>query len=697
MKKFLETLFIFLIFSNAVFANIVDELTKLNNLYKEGAITKEEFNKAKEIIFKSETSENPTQPEKVEKKKVNNQTNNKATLKKIKNFDEDLTKTFISLDEIDEMGVYKEISTFPKGMYKITGASNKALANKSMQEMYKTFVQNKNLTEKHPENMMKAMGHFEVFYLQKLKDEKKSIDKFKKNYPNVSKYTKRKIKTLYSLNQARKSMRESIGLTLNDDPEEALERYMHMHNFLSKGEKTKQNLTKNEKKLKKRSAKFKKHYGSFKKTIQNKSENRIDQESFEKNLSKNIKDVRKSLEKLTNTDPSSDKMYEIINDMFEQSLETINDCKGSCKRNDLLAIIDSTELTNAILKDVEKDLIKKSYTQDLSNVNIESLGEKEKETLTLSSLSSKQQKAIKKNELKSSVLNLNNKNFPVAKYLDKFKEEGVEIKSISTSFDGIDNIKNWTAKDWANSWRGDLPTDEFKDKTGNLIKLSQQNIEDLKAQLALNDFSNMIDLPASEINDSLTEMAQVIKESGGFNLDAWLNQDFSITLDNYVRISVESQIASFGNSLSSETVKLIRDNANFENLTHLVNLEYGTNMSAQEYASYWENSKVEYKLAGQCGDPGTCPKSSWGDITKGVDLLDQVGSFEAASIAKNLGTELQTVADSIALAASVGVIADLEAAASGLGFSSFADAVAAYNKQYGTNYSVDEAKKALGQ
>ena len=82
----------------------------------------------------------------------------------------------------------------------------------------------------------------------------------------------------------------------------------------------------------------------------------------------------------------------------------------------------------------------------------------------------------------------------------------------------------------------------------------------------LSDYKNMIDVPASEINDSLTEMAQVIKESGGFNLDAWLNQDFSITLDNYVRISVESQIASFGNSLSSETVKLIRDNANFENL-----------------------------------------------------------------------------------------------------------------------------------
>ena len=679
MTKLLKFAIIFLLFSNNAFANIVDELTKLNNLYKEGAITKEEFSKAKDILFKSDSKEKKNQSNNNTKKNIKNKTI------KVKNFNEDLSKTFISLDEIDQIGNYKKISKFPEGLFKKTNMSSKALASKAAQEMYKTFVQNKNLMEKNPENMMKAMGYFEVFYMQKIKDSEKYIEKFKKNYPNVNWKTKKEVKSLYSLNQARKSMRESIGLTLNDDPEEALERYMHMHNFLSKGEKIKQNLTKNEKKLKKRSTKFKKHYGSFKKTIQNKSENRIDQESFEKNLSKNIKDVRKSLEKLTKIDPSSDKMYGIINDMFEQSLETINDCKGSCKRNDLLAIIDSTELTNAILKDVEKDLIKKNYIQDLSKVNIENLEEKEKETLTLSSLSSKQQKAIKKNELKSSVLNLNNKNFPVAKYLDKFKEEGFEIKSISTSFDGIDNIKNWTAKDWANSWRGDLPTDEFKDKTGNLIKLSQQNIEDLKAQLALNDFSNIIDVPASEINDSLTEMVQVIKESGGFDLDAWLNQDFSITLDNYVRISVEYQIANYGNSLSADAIKLIRDNANFENLTHLTNLEYGTNMTAQEYASYWEGANV------------TDSTSNWGDITRGVDLLDQVGSFEAASIAKDLGTDLQTVADSIALAASVGVSADLEAVASGLGYSSFADAVAAYNKQYGTNYSVDEAKEALGQ
>ena len=109
-------------------------------------------------------------------------------------------------------------------------------------------------------------------------------------------------------------------------------------------------------------------------------------------------------------------------------------------------------------------------------------------------------------------------------------------------------------------------------------------------------------------------------------------------------------------------------------------------MTAEEYAQHWENSD-------HWGDSGL----SWGDITRGVDLIDQVGSFDAASIASELGADLQEVADTISQAAAVGVSTDLEAAAQGLGYSSFADAVAAYNEQYGTSYTVESAKEALGQ
>ena len=168
----------------------------------------------------------------------------------------------------------------------------------------------------------------------------------------------------------------------------------------------------------------------------------------------------------------------------------------------------------------------------------------------------------------------------------------------------------------------------------------------------------------------IQDIAQEIKESGSFNIDSWLSQDFSISLNNY------SQLV--GNSLGIEL-------NNFDDLTQTVNELYGTNMSAEEYAASWESSQY---LEGS---------STWGDVTRGVDLINQLGSFDAASIAKDLGTDLSTVADSIVAAANVGVSTDLEAAAQGLGYSSFADAVKAYNEQYGTNYTVDSAKEALGQ
>ena len=282
-----------------------------------------------------------------------------------------------------------------------------------------------------------------------------------------------------------------------------------------------------------------------------------------------------------------------------------------------------------------------------------------------------------------------NNNFNVDKIVEDIEKDGYEFTPLKMTFQSLEEMEKWESKDWANSWKGDLPINSFNDKSGNLIELTSENIDDIKAQLARNEFQNLINFSeldlSNEINQNIIEIAKSVQDNPSFNLENWLNQDFTITLDNYTKLAAESIISDFGDSLNQETINSIRENANFENLTKLVNAEYGTNMSAEEYASIWQNATIDGST------------SNWGDVTAGVDLLSQVGSFEAASIAKDLGTDLQTVADSISLAATVGVATDLEAAASGLGFDSFADAVAAYNKQYGTNYSVDEAKEALGQ
>ena len=708
MKKMLATLWLVIIisftshiFSKAVAASIADDLTKLNNLYKDGAITKEEFSKAKSILFKSESTETKTETKKEKKKakkskkkkiekkeaKLTKKNEDIKKISKIEIFDESLNETFMTLEEADELGTHKKIKKIPDGMFEIS-MSSKARAKESMMKMYDVFVRNKGLMEKYPERLMRAMGYFELFYMDQLDEKRDEIKRFKKNYPNINKGLKKKMQSLYSLNQARKSMREAMGLTLNDDPEVALDRYMTMHNFLEQGEKSINKLTKDERRLKKKSANFKKKYGSFKKNIELRSENRIDQKTFDKELKKNIKDVKKSLGKLTGSGSKGEKLYTTVATMFEKSLEILGNCSTNCVRKDLLAVVDSADFTNTIIADVEKTLIPKQHIQDMSKIDMENMPDNTKTILASVSTAMKQQKIIKKNGLQNSVLNLGNNNFPVGEYLDNFEEQGFDIKSVTMSFGNIDEMNGWEVKDWANSWRGELPS-EIKDNAGNLVEFTEENMQDLKAQLAINTFDGMIDTSALEIresmNENVKEIAQAIEASGGFDVDAWLNQDFSITLDNYSKLIAESTISELGDSINAETINLIRENANFETLTFVTNLEYGTDMTPEEYASHWQNLQF-YEST-----------STWGEVTAGVDLIEQVGSFEAASIAASIGSDLQLVADSIAQAAVVGVSTDLEAAAAGLGYDSFADAVAAYNAQYGTNYTTESAKEALGQ
>ena len=70
MKTIVSFIFFIIFFYNFSNANIVEELTSLNNLYKDGAITKEEFSKAKSILLQSNNKEKSKKKiEKVKKKK----------------------------------------------------------------------------------------------------------------------------------------------------------------------------------------------------------------------------------------------------------------------------------------------------------------------------------------------------------------------------------------------------------------------------------------------------------------------------------------------------------------------------------------------------------------------------------------------------------------------------------------------------
>ena len=368
-----------------------------------------------------------------------------------------------------------------------------------------------------------------------------------------------------------------------------------------------------------------------------------------------------------------DNFYKIISNFVEKPVNIFENCKPNCSKRNLMLFDDSLNVLDTFIKDAEKKLIKKKYVLDMQNVNLENLETYKSEILKDVSLSMKNSKIEKRNLVQKSILNLSNNNLGIDEYLNKLIENDFNISSIDMTFDKLDDMKLWAMNDWANSWKGSLPQ-EIKDSDGNIIEFTDENLDDIKAQLAYSTFNQIIDLSdlnfKENIGDSIKEIAQTIKNDNSFDLQSFLSQDFSITLNNYSKL--------VGNSIGID----IND---FNDLTNWANQIEGTSISASDYANAWQNAQY-YDSA-----------STWGEITKGVDLLDTVGSFEAASIAKDLGADLQQVADTIAQAATVGVSTDLEAAAQGLGYNSFADAVAAYNEKYGTNYTVESAKEALGQ
>tara|TARA_B100000424_G_scaffold87932_1_gene65804 strand:+ start:295 stop:2313 length:2019 start_codon:yes stop_codon:yes gene_type:complete len=651
------------------YSNIVEELTKLNNLYKEGAITKEEFKKAKSIILKSEKDNKITEKKKVKpKKKVKNAKDINT------NLNEDLTKTYVSLKDADELGTFISINYSPKGMFdenKFNSFPSKA--KRSLSDMYLVFVQQKYLMEKYPENVMKAMGYFEYFYLDQLRDKNQSIEAFKNNYPNVPVYAKKDVKSLYTLNQARKKMRESMGLSLDSDIKEALDRYMVMHDVLSLAEKKTIKLNSLEKQSRKHHNKLKTSISSLRKNLKLRLENRLKDKEFIRLTKKNIKQINTNLKFLSKEKYEVDNFYKIISNFVEKPVNIFENCKPNCSKRNLMLFDDSLNVLDTFIKDAEKKLIKKKYVLDMQNVNLENLETYKSEILKDVSLSMKNSKIEKRNLVQKSILNLSNNNLGIDEYLNKLIENDFNISSIDMTFDKLDDMKLWAMNDWANSWKGSLPQ-EIKDSDGNIIEFTDENLDDIKAQLAYSTFNQIIDLSdlnfKENIGDSIKEIAQTIKNDNSFDLQSFLSQDFSITLNNYSKL--------VGNSIGID----IND---FNDLTNWANQIEGTSISASDYANAWQNAQY-YDSA-----------STWGEITKGVDLLDTVGSFEAASIAKDLGADLQQVADTIAQAATVGISTDLEAAAQGLGYNSFADAVAAYNEKYGTNYTVESAKEALGQ
>ena len=561
-------------------------------------------------------------------------------------------KLGIFLGDLKQIGDFKEIDFSPTGMFdenKI-GFHKKQII--SQKEFIKIFINQKGLMEKYTDRVILGMAHFEYFYMQQLKLKQKSIETFKTNYPNINAATKKNLKQLYGLSKAKKTMREALGLSLNDSPETAINRYYTLYKLLNQAEITTNKISKEEKTLIKTHNKISKKISNLEKLTDDKFSMRLTDKKFNKEYNKIFKKLSRELIKSQDM-----KDYELLSS-FILEIDKYRD-------TDLSAVLSGYKIAKYVLESIKKEKITNKFEQDLTNANFDNFNQKELEILGNVTASMKINKDIKSNEVQLQILNLENAEIPVNRFLDVYRDElNVKLDTINLQVASASTMKDWKLSDWANAWKNKIPKTVI-DKAGIEVSLSEEDLESLKAQLAMKNFKEILSLDdfkdlVKDNSENFTEIANDLTEiSNDLDINSQ-SFEFSFTLDDFAK--------SWGDMYDI-------DINNYSDLTNLANAQHGANWSVEEYASVFQGD-VDIINALQSGD---------------------INSFDAGQIAKAAEKSLQRVADTIKSAADAGVSVDLESTAQGLGYGSFAEAVAAYNAENNTNYTEAEAREALGQ
>ena len=548
-------------------------------------------------------------------------------------------KNKVFLEDIEEFGKFEPIDLAPNGMFENKYDQFVKMHQYSQKKLGLIFVKQKGLMDKYPENLMLGMGYFEFFYMAQLEENLKDIEKYQRDYPDVKNYTRKAVQKVYGLNKARKSMREALGFDLNDDVQDVLKTYFVLSKLFAKGEKITNTLSREEKQNYNSHKKLSENIGKIRSLVEEKSEQRIEEKKFNKEYKKLSKKIKDDLEKL-----SSLESYKVFRDFINELNEIQNP-----SIDDLLS---SYKIANFLIGPIKEREIKKKYEVNLVNADFSDFSQDELKLLGESSKASKNNKVLKSNEIQKELFKIKNNNFiDVNSVIDKLKAESINLSSLNLKLDNFEKMTLWARKDWANAWQNPIPKKIDDKEQGIMIDLSEEDVESIKAQLAIDHFNSLFNQDfIQNFSDDLKQIQNAVTQND-FN--------FSYGLDDYAKF--------LGDVFNM-------DINNYADLTDLANATYNANWSVEEYASAYQLN---------------------------VDAINALASgtsaFDVGQMAASLGASLQDVADTIAAASAAGVSVDLEAAAQGLGYDSFASAVDAYNAEHGTSYSVEEAREELGQ
>jgi hypothetical protein len=244
MKKLLAIILFVFLWNSSILAEENKDIKKFKQALENKQITSEEFNKLRKWDKEKNLNKN------IKKKKK------KISLSKNKN--KNFSMNFLKKDEeseienyqINELGEPKKISDdfFKKLMKKeFKGCTGFTCKGKGAGKyIYITFNKGPNWSARNSGKMIKAMAMYEIFYAEKLYDARKEIERYKKNNYDkklkillTKKQDKKKIKSLIGINTARKTMRSSLGMTMETPVEEAITNFWVLGEFLELGKAVK--------------------------------------------------------------------------------------------------------------------------------------------------------------------------------------------------------------------------------------------------------------------------------------------------------------------------------------------------------------------------------------------------------------------------------------------------------------------------
>ena len=236
MLKFVFCLILSVLISFSAVAKTIDQKkNELKKIYEAGGISKIEFEKANNFL------EEATKEEKKIKKSLSLNKDKKkknSIFKKNKDpiLEEDLEKLEVYNKEIFE----KEFLEYAPEVIEFFGKSSNVVSRgkKAGKFMSIEFNRSEQGQQRFPGRMIKAMAAFEIFYIDSLRKNRKSLERYKAN--KGKKYLRKSsdeanIRSLISINKGREKMRKALGMDLDTPRKEAIKKFWYLGEFLDLG------------------------------------------------------------------------------------------------------------------------------------------------------------------------------------------------------------------------------------------------------------------------------------------------------------------------------------------------------------------------------------------------------------------------------------------------------------------------------